>query len=78
MKPASTTAKHTFAPVRQIGGQALTMVYQHDWLVYQADVQAAFLQGRIEDDLFVKGVARLRHIFFEDRRMRGPETQARS
>ena len=46
----------TFAPVCRIGGQRvlLAIACQHDWPVYQVDVQVAFLQSKIKDDVFVR------------------------
>ncbi len=46
----------TFAPVCRIGSQRvlLAIACQHDWPVYQVDVQVAFLQSKIQDDVFVK------------------------
>ena len=45
-----------FAPVCRIGSQRvlIAIACQHDWPVYQVDVQVAFLQNKIKDDVFVK------------------------
>ena len=45
----------TFAPVCRVGGQRvrLAIACQHDWPVYQIDVQVASPQSTIKDDVFV-------------------------
>ena len=47
---------NTFTPVCRIGSQRvlLAIACQQDWTVYQVDVQVAFLQSKIQDDVLVK------------------------
>lgn len=46
----------TFAPVCRIGSQRmiLAIACEHEWPVYQLDVQVAFLQSKIDGDVYVK------------------------
>ena len=46
----------SFAPVCRIGSQrmVLAIACEHDWPVYQLDVQVAFLQSKIDGNVYVK------------------------
>lgn len=46
----------SFAPVCRIGSQrvVLGIACEHDWLIYQLDVQVAFLQSKIDGEVYVK------------------------
>ena len=46
----------TFAPVCRIESQRLLLAIsiQHDWDIYMLDVKCAFLQSKIDEEVFVK------------------------